>query len=627
MDNMDKKPLILVVDDDRATRTFLRYLLEGDGYQVIEAENGAVALNIYKQSKPNMVLMDAMMPLMDGFTACAQLNKLPASNRVPVLMITSLDDHRSLELSFRAGAADFITKPIQWTVLRNRISRLLRARQNELLLDITETTKNTIISNTPDGIIIIDDHNLIKSFNPAAEKIFGYPPDEVIGLDVKLLLPNAYRKQDIVDKSVKYSYNNKQLFNANREVMGQRKDGCCFPARLIISGFYAGERLLTVRDISEQKMAESKLRQAAKIFESISEGLAVTNTDLIIESINPAFTEITGYKEDEVVGKTPSFLWSGPQNNDFYQNISAKPLEACQWCGEIWQRCKNGEYYPVWVSISAIKDEMGVTNQYIMLLTDITEQLKLAQERQRLLEQSLLTQRLASLGTMSAGIAHEISQPLNAIKVTADGMLYWHKRNRFPEKDKVKASLEKISAQAGRIEEIVKNIRSLMSIGHSFEVEACCLNKAVNNALNLLRGHLSSHGITLKKDLALDLPDLLCNANRLEEIIVNLLVNSMHAVNGANRPAKEITCSTWTEGGKAVLEISDNGTGISDEIKERVFDPFFSTKKAGEGMGLGLFMVQSIVTGCKGQIKLDHNDQGGATFRLEFPIFSGREVS
>lgn len=118
-------PLILVVDDDRSTRTLLKVAMEEEGYQVITAKDGEECLTEYSRCSPNMVLLDAIMPEMDGFTCCKKLHQLSSSDFIPILMITSLDDQESIDMAFAAGAVDYITKPIHWAVLAQRVKRLL----------------------------------------------------------------------------------------------------------------------------------------------------------------------------------------------------------------------------------------------------------------------------------------------------------------------------------------------------------------------------------------------------------------------------------------------------------------------------------------------------------------------
>ncbi len=127
-------PLILVADDDRATRTLLKVAMEEEGYQVIATKNGDECLAEYKRRPPDMVLLDGMMPEMDGFTCCQRLRQLPGGDSIPVLMITALDDQDSIDKAFAAGAIDYITKPIHWAVLSQRVKRLLTNSQTSLQL-------------------------------------------------------------------------------------------------------------------------------------------------------------------------------------------------------------------------------------------------------------------------------------------------------------------------------------------------------------------------------------------------------------------------------------------------------------------------------------------------------------
>src|ERR687886_1408421 len=138
--NLEKDtPLILVVEDDKFMRIQLRRAMEQVGYQVAEATDGEQGLAAYMRLQPDIVLLDALMPVMDGFTCCTQLRSLPGGDRIPVLMITALEDRESVDRAFEAGAIDYITKPIHWAVLRQRVRRILEAsRATEELQQQTE---------------------------------------------------------------------------------------------------------------------------------------------------------------------------------------------------------------------------------------------------------------------------------------------------------------------------------------------------------------------------------------------------------------------------------------------------------------------------------------------------------
>jgi DNA-binding response OmpR family regulator len=131
-------PLILVVDDDRSMRSLLKLAMEEEGYRVVEAKDGEQGLSEYRLWQPDMVLLDGMMPVMDGFTCCRHLRQLPGGDRIPILTITVLDDTESVELAFAAGATDYITKPIHWSVLSQRVKRLLNADRALLKAEVAK---------------------------------------------------------------------------------------------------------------------------------------------------------------------------------------------------------------------------------------------------------------------------------------------------------------------------------------------------------------------------------------------------------------------------------------------------------------------------------------------------------
>ncbi|MGB7445064.1 MAG: SpoIIE family protein phosphatase [Coleofasciculaceae cyanobacterium] len=174
-------PLILVVDDDRFIRMLLRQLLEQDGYQVEEAENGEQCLTAYAGLQPDMILLDAMMPVMDGFTCCSQLQTLEEGNGIPVLMITGLNDQESVDRAFEAGATDYLTKPIHPPVLRRRLRRLLEAISAQEALRRSEKKYRSVVNNLKEIIYQTDTAGRLTFLNPAWTEVTGFSLEESLG--------------------------------------------------------------------------------------------------------------------------------------------------------------------------------------------------------------------------------------------------------------------------------------------------------------------------------------------------------------------------------------------------------------------------------------------------------------
>ncbi|MDF9409476.1 MAG: Cyclic di-GMP phosphodiesterase Gmr [Pelotomaculum sp. PtaB.Bin013] len=304
-----KKSLILVVDDSKYMRFKLRQVLESDGYKVVDAENGAQALSVFRLERPEIVLMDCMMPVMDGFTACTRLQELPGGDRVPVIMITKLEDDKDVDMAFKAGATDYITKPIHWAVLRHRVRRMLHARQAETSLEQSEAFNRTLIDHALDGIITINTDGVIQSFNPASERIFGYSCGDVLGQDINLLMPEFYIDYDTCLSGGQIAGEH-QRAGAIREISGRRKDGSAVTIELTISEFYFDEQQLytvILRDISERKRSEEALRESEERHRTLTE-----NTyDLISEIdsnerylyLSPNYRDVLGYEPGELIGR------------------------------------------------------------------------------------------------------------------------------------------------------------------------------------------------------------------------------------------------------------------------------------------------------------------------------------
>lgn len=225
-------------------------------------------------------------------------------------------------------------------------------------------------------------------------------------------------------------------------------------------------------------------------------------------------------------------------------------------------------------------------------------------------------EKLSSLGSMAAGVSHEINQPLNSIKILSSGILYsLHKGGRF-NPDEIRRVVEEISRQADRITSIINQMRSFIHRDNNARVP-CNVNDAVKQSLGLVGTQIANHGIEIRQELAKELPAIQVPPTALEEVLVNLLVNAMQALDKVERPDKRITIRTQLEEG-VIIAVADNGPGISEEILDKVFEPFVTTHADGENWGLGLPIAHAIITACNGNISVT-TGENGTTFRIQIP--------
>lgn len=614
---------VLVVDDERSVRFLLTQMLESEGYTVIEAADGENAVEMFRREKPDMILIDAMMPLLDGMSTCRIIRKLDGGQKIPVLMITGLDDDGVADMAFESGVSDFITKPFQFSVLRQRVKRMLRLKAAESMIEEKLSKERSITELVDDGIIIIDPGNRVISFNPSAEEIFGCSAAEIMEGKLERLIPEL--TDEFIEKCSAEADERKNI-KIKKETAGVRKGGECVPLSLTLNGLDSGNKLISVRDLTENKQAQSTIKMAEMIFENIKEAICVVDSQCLVQSANPAFYELTGYRAASIIGNPLRLIITDPRSREAFDGVVRATPSGGQRQIEIVLTTKNKAALPVLMLINLIEAEgLPAHTKHVIIFHDITEQIKLRAKQEALQKQAVNIQKMTLLSTISAGIIHEINQPLNSIKILADSLIYLNKKGKTIEMSKVFENLQKISEQIVRIDDIIKQMRAFASYRQGQAATKCDLNAAVEKTHELLKHQLSLKGITLYKNLGAGLNEVPGNVNIIEEVALNLVVNAIQAFEKNDSKNKEIVCETRLEGDRVIFEVSDNATGIEEEIKERIFDPFFSTKTMDGGMGLGLAIVSSILNGYNGKIDVFNNARGGATFRVELPAAAAHE--
>ncbi len=252
------------------------------------------------------------------------------------------------------GFLDSVSRAVAGVILRKRVEEALK---------LSEENFQAIVDRNTDGIIIINDDGVVQYSNPVVKKLFGKKAEIVEG--VVFGFPIVNEKKTEVD-----------IIRTNGEI------GIAEMSVSTTRWWSKPAKLVTLHDVTERKMAEKKLELAAKISENILEGVVVTDIEGNIQMINPSFETITGYSIAEVSGKTLSILKSGRHDPAFYNEMWDALKVHGKWQGEIWNRHKNGVTYAEWLSITAIKDERGLTTHYVGIFSDITER-KLTEERFR----------------------------------------------------------------------------------------------------------------------------------------------------------------------------------------------------------------------------------------------------
>ncbi|SKB87764.1 ATP-binding protein [Sphingopyxis flava] len=251
----------------------------------------------------------------------------------------------------------------------------------------------------------------------------------------------------------------------------------------------------------------------------------------------------------------------------------------------------------------------------IFSLEDMTERLQMETQLRQIQADFSHAARIATLGELTSSIAHEVNQPLAAIMTNAETSLRWLARAE-PDIGKVRQLTARIAASARRADNIVQRIRS-MAIKQSPDPVTLELNEVVRESLLFVQNEIEQRGIRVTTTYSRDLPTVVGDRIQLQQVIVNLIINAVHAVEGLDETEREILVVTGVEGGSATFTLKDNGPGIAPEHLGRIFDGFFTTKP--QGMGIGLAICQSIVTAHGGAVSASNRTGGGAQFRVTLP--------
>ena len=409
-------------------------------------------------------------------------------------------------------------------------------------------------------------------------------------------------------------------YTADTEYRIIKKDGTIRWVRDIARIIEAEESALfqgSIFDISERVQAEQALRESEEKYRSLVElandGILILQKNRIRFANNRVFAMLD-LPATRVLNK-PWTHFVVPDDeamvSDYYKKRLKGEIKSKNF--EIRIQLKNNKRLPV--EISADRITFNKQQAILVYIWDISERKKAELAMQR----AQRTYQLASLGTLAAGISHEINQPLTALKVKVDGLLYWGKENPEILQKNLKKNLQFISQQADAINSIIKHMRSLIYQEKSPSTPIR-VNPVVQKACSFIEQRMNSHGIVLQLNLTSKNPAVWAIETPLEQVVLNLVTNAIHALDRIDKEDKCVEVRTRTRNESCLIEIADNGPGIPEDHLARIFDPLFTTEQNGKGMGLGLAIVEELLRQFKGSIKASNRKQGGVLMTVQIPL-------
>lgn len=366
----------------------------------------------------------------------------------------------------------------------------------------------------------------------------------------------------------------------------------------------------------QREYAEADMRKLSGAVEQTADSVIITNRDLVIEYVNASFENLTGYTKNEVVGTKAVFNQSSPTDAKFTRSLRRKLETEGVFQGTLTGRKKDGTVFHEQKTISPLRDREGKTTHYIATGRDITELIK-AQENDRLHQAELAhVARLSTLGEMTSGLAHELNQPLCAITTYAQTCLRII-QGRDTDLEHLRYGLDKIVAQAELGGKIFRRLRDFARKGIT-DRQNVDVAEIINEVVGFIGWEVQHKLIRVKLDLARDLPMVRVDPIQIEQVLLNLVRNSIDAIASLDETRRHILIRTTLERRQIVVAINDGGCGCAPSQADRLFEPFYTTKP--EGLGIGLTVSQSLIEAHGGRLWLKANSRRGATFCFTLPI-------
>ncbi|MGB3212792.1 MAG: PAS domain S-box protein [Desulforhopalus sp.] len=482
----------------------------------------------------------------------------------------------------------------------------------------------TMFNAIGDGIVITNTRREIQLANKGMTQTFGYTREELLGKTTEMLYADqeGYLQagEDVFNAEGKSSHGNFTRFYRHKN--GRNLPVSTFAAKLFDQdGQWIGN-LGIMRDITEQQKSEAERDKLIAAVHQTKEAIVITDQHGIIEFVNPAFEEITGYSKNEVIGENPRILQSGNHDVAFYKELWDTITGGETFTGRIVNKRKDGSVYTEEATISPVIAPDGKISNYIAVKRDITRQLTLE-------EQLMQSQKMEAIGRLTGGIAHDFNNMLGVILGYSEMAL-----DKTPPEDKIHGDLQKILDAARRSAAIVRQLLAF-SRKQTIAPRKLELNSTVEGMLTMLHRLIG-------EDIHLDwsphstpLPIKMDSA-QMDQVLTNLCINAKDAIGNDGTISiqtgtvffDERSCSEYVgchPGDYVMLTVSDNGHGIKQEDLDRIYEPFFTTKASGSGTGLGLSTVYGILKQNNSFIEVCSKIQLGTTVKIYFPFCYEKE--
>ncbi len=626
------KKTILLIDDDPDMIEIGRKIIVSAGYNFISASNGQEGLDFILKYKPDLILLDYMMPLMNGadvFQRLVTSQRYKHLSDTPVIMITAqteIDiDRTSL---FEMGLAAFLVKPFGHRELMNVIDNVfilhqVRQKNKELEQKIrrTEYKYQDLIENANDLIYTLNLKGDFIFINRRLSTLAGFTREDWVGRSFfDLVAP-----EDRVEARNNFTLTMKGKARIFEIRMICQTGNPLFLSMNINPIFEKGEVVGAVgiaRDITQRKKLEQEITElknfSESIIQSMGAGLITLDLERRITSFNNGAEEVLGYKNDEVVGKYLDEILAVEENRKLLPDVISHEQSLLN--REIELTHKDGKKVFVGYTVTPRIDNHNLKVGTIISFRDISQIKQMQIEVVRM-------DRLASLGVLASGIAHEVRNPLAGIKTMAQTL-----EEEIEQNDPRQEYLSRIVRQVNRLDELLRTLFSYAKPRQPIRKHHR-LEDIIQEVDILLDDRFKKNKIEYKKEVEPKLHKIYVDFHQIQQVFINLFLNALEAMSDGgtlevNVRAVETIIYTRDRRKKSFqnqnkenqyieVTVRDTGVGIKSDQLNIIFDPFFTTKP--QGTGLGLSIVYRIIEEHGGDIRVDSKMGEGTTFTLLLP--------
>lgn len=640
----ESRPLVLIIDDNPDDRAIYREYLTAD-YDVLEAELGEPGLALVRAQTPACVLLDYALPDLDGV---AWLGRLQAA---PVLILTGTGREAIAVAAFKQGAVDYLIQPdVTPAILQHAVHQAIEqaARQQTLLtqrqqVEESEAWYRTLLNALADGVFVAQDYRFVFA-NPALAALLGYELAAFVGLPFAAVVAPELLAQWTERFTQRVGDGPETLQHYDARLLCRDGSSSVLVELHASRIRYQGRPAVlgVVRDLTARRQMEEALRASKRrhrsTFENAAGGIVHFGLDGHFLQVNETLCALLGYTRDELLATD----WSSLSHPDELPLTRALRGQHCR--GEtasyaLEQRYTRQDGHPVWVhlTVGLLRDEHDTPLYYIAFVQDITAR-KQAEEalrdlnatleqrvaertaalgeamtaQQRLEREAQRAEHFSLLGRLAAGVSHELRNPLGAVFLNVD-LLAEELAQPTPDSPQVVAeALAEMKADLARVEDLVEDYLSLVRVG-ALERTVQDLGLAVQAWSAVFQRTAAARGVTFQCDGAAGLGPVAFHANTLHRALLNLVDNALDAMPRGGT----LTLTGHGTPDAVHLEVRNTGLGIPAAKLAQIFAPLHTTKPGGTG--LGLYIVQEIVTAHGGQVTVTSCEGAGSTFTLTLP--------